>query len=113
MKIRGTRMDAQGATGPTRDQVVRRWILWGGTCQGVGFRYTAMDLANQLGLTGWARNNPDGTVEMEVQGPAGQIARFLSGMPNAYRKLRTIKFWVEDMKEEPVDPTETSFRVRY
>lgn len=106
-------MEAGGAVGTTRGQVVRRKILWGGQCQGVGFRYTAMDLANQLGLTGWARNEPDGTVEMEVQGPAEQIARFLSAMPNAYRKLPSIRFWIEDMEDEPPDRTETSFRVRY
>ncbi len=106
-------MKAGGAVGPTRDQQIRRKIRWGGRCQGVGFRYTAQDLANRLGLTGWARNEPDGTVEMEVQGPAEQVARFLSAMPNAYRRLPSIKFWVEDLESEPVDAEETSFRVRY
>ena len=47
---------------------IRKHIIFYGRVQGVGFRYYAVNKANQLGLTGWVRNLPDGTVEMEVQG---------------------------------------------
>lgn len=97
----------------TTDAVVRRWFRFGGCCQGVGFRYTAMDAANLLGLSGWVKNDPDGTVELEAQGPASAIAAFLTKLQGAYRRLPTIRFWVQDMRELPVDPSETSFRVRY
>jgi len=39
-----------------------------GYVQGVGFRYTASRAASMLGLTGWVRNEYDGSVTMEVQG---------------------------------------------
>ena len=47
---------------------IRKHIIFYGRVQGVGFRYYAVQKANQLGLTGWVRNCWDETVEMEVQG---------------------------------------------
>ncbi|MFC1637742.1 acylphosphatase, partial [Candidatus Margulisiibacteriota bacterium] len=38
--------------------------LYSGSVQGVGFRFTAIDAAQQHGLTGWVRNTPDGKVEL-------------------------------------------------
>ena len=47
-----------------------------GRVQGVNFRaYTARQ-AVELGLTGWIRNLPDGTVETVVEGPAKQLDKF-------------------------------------
>lgn len=39
-----------------------------GRVQGVFFRTLAKDLADSLGITGSARNNPDGTVYIETEG---------------------------------------------
>lgn len=50
-----------------------RRILFIGHVQGVGFRYTAREIAGREGLTGFVRNLADGTVEMLVQGRADQI----------------------------------------
>ena len=47
---------------------IRKRIIFHGRVQGVGFRYTAKHLANSLGITGWVKNEWDGTVIMEVQG---------------------------------------------
>ena len=43
-------------------------IVFSGRVQGVGFRFTAFNIANRYGLTGHVRNLPDGTVEMIAQG---------------------------------------------
>ena len=43
----------------------RRWRFTG-TVQGVGFRYYARAAALHLGLTGWVRNEYDGTVLLEL-----------------------------------------------
>jgi acylphosphatase len=48
-----------------------------GRVQGVFFRQTAKEKALRLGLTGFARNEPDGTVRIEVEGHATSLERFL------------------------------------
>jgi acylphosphatase len=45
-----------------------------GRVQKVGFRWFVMRNAQRLGLAGWVRNNPDGTVELEAAGSADGIA---------------------------------------
>lgn len=45
-----------------------------GRAQGVFFRQSACQEAQRLGLAGYARNNPDGTVTLEAEGPAEALA---------------------------------------
>ncbi len=56
---------------------VRKRIRFTGRVQGVGFRYQATRLARALGLTGWVRNEDDGSVLMEVQGTETGIGHLL------------------------------------
>lgn len=51
--------------------------LISGDVQGVGFRYFAQREATALGLAGWVRNNPDGTVEAEADGEESRVRSFL------------------------------------
>jgi acylphosphatase len=55
----------------------RKHYLLSGRVQGVGFRYFAYRLARELGLNGWVRNLPDGTVEIEAQGEEDRLDQFL------------------------------------
>jgi acylphosphatase len=48
-----------------------------GFVQGVGFRYTARLEAARLGVAGWVRNRPDGTVEAEVEGDEASVTAML------------------------------------
>ncbi|MHC4424417.1 MAG: acylphosphatase [Planctomycetota bacterium] len=48
-------------------------IIFAGRVQGVGFRFTAYNIANRYALTGWVRNLLDGTVEMLAQGTSDDI----------------------------------------
>ncbi|MDR1252677.1 MAG: acylphosphatase [Treponema sp.] len=48
-----------------------------GRVQGVGFRYTCYNEARRLGLSGWVRNEPDGDVEVWVEGGDEKLDRFL------------------------------------
>ena len=54
---------------------MRRHYRFYGEVQGVGFRYRASQAAKSLGLTGWVRNDFDGTVEMEIQGTEAEMDR--------------------------------------
>lgn len=47
-----------------------------GRVQGVGFRYTCCHEARRLGLSGWVRNEPDGSVEVWAEGGAEKLDRF-------------------------------------
>jgi len=44
-----------------------------GRVQGVFYRQSTVRQAQQLGLRGYARNNPDGTVTIEAEGPAAGL----------------------------------------
>lgn len=48
-----------------------------GRVQGVFFRASARDVALQLGLRGFVRNEPDGSVYIEAEGAEQPLARFL------------------------------------
>jgi acylphosphatase len=48
-------------------------VLVRGAVQGVGFRYATVSRAGSLGLGGWVRNRPDGTVEAVFEGPRDRV----------------------------------------
>ncbi|MEO7006791.1 MAG: acylphosphatase [Terrimesophilobacter sp.] len=58
-------------------QVIRRRALVHGQVQGVGFRAGTRSQARGLSLSGFARNRADGTVEVEVEGPADRVSQLL------------------------------------
>ena len=49
-----------------------------GVVQGVGFRWFVNRAANRLELSGWVRNQPDGSVEIEAYGDRGSIEGLIS-----------------------------------
>ena len=64
----------------------QRFIIHG-EVQGVGYRYFTLREAEALGLTGYVRNLPDGTVEVVAEGSAERLrgleARLTDGPPFA------------------------------
>ena len=87
---------------------IRKHIIFYGRVQGVGFRYYAVNKANQLGLTGWVRNLLDGTVEMEVQGNEPSIDELIIFLQN-----RTY-IWIERLDARSIPLIEEfGFEERY
>lgn len=48
-----------------------------GRVQGVFYRQSTQQAAIRMGLTGWVRNLPDGSVEAVVEGPADAVRELL------------------------------------
>ena len=61
---------------------IRKHIKFYGSVQGVNFRYNSSTIAKKLGLTGWVRNEYDGSVEMEAQGTSELINKLIDTMKN-------------------------------
>jgi len=77
---------------------IARLVSVTGRVQGVFFRAWTKEQADQLGLAGWVRNCPDGSVEALISGDAAAITamieRMRRGPPDAA---------VEGLTEEPDD----------
>ena len=87
---------------------VRKHMVFHGRVQGVGFRYTAKYLARSMNLTGWVKNLPDGTVEMEVQGEEPLIDQLIIFLQN-----RTY-IWIEKLDARSIPLLDdSSFQERY
>ena len=89
-----------------------RRLRFVGQVQGVGFRWTSMGVARELSLTGWVRNERDGSVTAEIQGSAAHVGAFFSRMLEAYRR-HPISYTVDEREDIPLVPDETEFEVRY
>jgi acylphosphatase len=51
-----------------------------GFVQGVGYRYYAVKTAAHFHISGWVRNNRDGSVEIECEGEAEDIRSFIESL---------------------------------
>jgi len=49
-----------------------------GRVQGVGFRWSARRAAERIGVAGWVRNRPDGSVEAHVEGPDDRVQAMIA-----------------------------------
>lgn len=57
---------------------IRKHLIIEGRVQGVFFRDSARRQALSIGVTGWVRNRPDGTVEAVVEGPVDRVGQFVA-----------------------------------
>ena len=87
-------------------EMIRKHIVFKGWVQGVGFRYRAILAANQHGVTGWVRNDPDGSVSMEIQGTEEQIDKVIISLERGtYIQIDNM-----EVKTIPVEEGERGFR---
>jgi acylphosphatase len=59
-----------------------------GRVQGVGFRNFTQMRARQLGVSGWVRNEDDGSVRVEAEGPRGALEDLLDAVREGPRTAR-------------------------
>jgi acylphosphatase len=86
------------------DVKVAKKFLISGTVQGVGYRFFAERVANQLGLRGYVKNLWDGRVEAYAIGDAAALEEFKRQLAQGPRGAR-----VRDI-EESEQPIESRYR---
>ncbi|MEC4805329.1 MAG: acylphosphatase [Jaaginema sp. PMC 1080.18] len=62
---------------PTPGQTQVR-VYISGTVQGVGYRYSTVHKAQQLGIKGWVRNLHDGRVEAVFEGDRATVKKMIN-----------------------------------
>jgi acylphosphatase len=67
--------------------MIRERVRYVGRVQGVGFRATAREVARGHMVTGWVRNEADGSVLLEVQGEASAVAAFRAEVSRVTARL--------------------------
>jgi acylphosphatase len=87
---------------------VAKRVVVRGRVQGVFFRDSTREAAGSRGLTGWVRNNPDGSVETLFEGDAEAVESMVRWCREGPRRAD-----VEDVEVEDRDPEGRSgFEVR-
>lgn len=85
-------------------------IIVHGSVQGVFFRSNARDIASSLGLKGYARNMPDGTVEVVAEGNENKIKELVEFCKKGPESAEVSKI---DIEFEKASNEFEGFEVRY
>lgn len=86
---------------------MRARIRYRGRVQGVGFRATASALSANFDVTGWVRNEHDGSVLLEAQGEAKEVEAFLTRLQQAMDRY----IHAADRADVPETTDESNFRI--
>ncbi len=91
-----------------KSSTITKTFIIKGRVQGVGFRWFVEREAQLLGLAGWVRNNPDGSVEVLATGTREQVNGLHSKLRQGPRAARVDE--VEVSEANPVAGLK-SFRI--
>lgn len=80
--------------------MTRRRLVVHGVVQGVGYRWTCAGEAQALGLAGWVRNRPDGTVEAVVEGEPAAVQALVAWARRGPRHAAVERVEVTEEPEE-------------
>ena len=61
-------------------------VYYSGQMQGIGFRFTAERLAEELGVLGWVSNLSDGRVELVAEANEDALKNFLAQLNNIFKR---------------------------
>lgn len=87
---------------------VRYEFIFKGNVQNIGFRFEIQQRAMYFKLTGWAKNNEDGTVTSQLQGEEDQISETISSL----KEIDRITFTIAQKKAIPLQE-EHDFKIIY
>ncbi|MFA5183294.1 MAG: acylphosphatase [Syntrophales bacterium] len=87
----------------------RAHVIYSGRVQGVGFRYTAVDLAGKEPVTGWVKNLSGERVELVVEGDEATLNRYAESLSQIFAG----RIQKEDFYWEPATGEFTGFQIRY
>ena len=94
--------------------MIRKRFVFNGRVQGVGFRYLTRRAAGLIGVTGWVRNERDGSVTLEIQGTEEQVDGVMLALKHMIIKRgRYVRIESIDEEEVPLVADETGFRTRF
>ena len=89
-------------------------LIASGNVQGVGFRAFAIRIARSLSLVGYAKNLPDGTVEIVAEGEEKQLAAFAGRVSGIKLALGARVDSLQTVENKKIDkPLFASFSVAY
>ena len=71
-----------------------------GKVQGVFFRATAKDIADELGINGWVKNLPDRNVEIKATATEAILQKFIDWCKQGPSKARVDEVIVEELSAE-------------
>ena len=88
---------------------IRKEFHFEGNVQNIGFRFEVQSHAKPLGITGYAKNNEDGSVTAQLQGSLEDINKVIKSLQNIDR------IQIDSMTEEetPLDYYENDFCILY
>ena len=61
-------------------------VYYSGQVQGIGFRFTAERIAEELGILGWVSNLSDGRVELVVEANEDSLKDFLTQLSTIFNR---------------------------
>ena len=79
---------------------VARDLVVHGEVQGVGFRMSCRAEAVAAGVTGWVRNEPDGSVSAHVEGQSAAVESVVAWAQHGPRHARVDRVDVRDVPPE-------------
>ena len=84
-----------------------------GRVQGVGYRYSTLRRAEDLGLTGWVRNNPDGTVQGHTRGQVDRVDAFANWLWQGPTYAKVSHVQIDEIQDDEIqDDCCSDFEIR-
>lgn len=80
--------------------MVARHLILHGIVQGVYYRAWTVETARELGLHGWVRNLPEGTVEAHVEGEPRAVKRLIEAMEDGPSRARVKRIDCREVDSE-------------